>query len=220
MQTIQPTLAENRVILDPVSWETFNQLLKDLGDKRSQRLAYSQGTIEIMTPLGEHEHNNRFIERLIYVIIDELELELEVKSFGSLTLKAENQKKGVEPDSCFYIQNEFRVRNKQNIDVNIDPVPDLVLEIDITSSSLDKFLIYGALGVPEIWRYNGKVLRVSLWNAETKIYEKSDYSRVFSWLKVDDLSAFIKQCLRDGETKTLRDFRRWVQCQSNNSTFL
>jgi Uma2 family endonuclease len=147
-------------------------------------------------------------------------LELDVKGFGSLTLKAENQKKGVEPDSCFYIQNEFQVRNKQNIDVNIDPVPDLVLEIDITSSSLDKFLIYGALGVPEIWRYNGKVLRVSLWNAETKIYEKSDYSRVFSWLKVDDLSAFIKQCLRDGETKTLRDFRRWVQCQSNNSTFL
>jgi Uma2 family endonuclease len=56
----------------------------------------------------------------------------------------------------------------------------LVLEIDITSSSLDKFLIYGALGVPEIWRYNGKVLRVSLWNAENETYEKSDYSLVFS----------------------------------------
>jgi len=217
MKTIQPTLAENRVILDPVSWETFNQLLQDLGDKRSQRLAYSQGTIEIMTPLGEHEHNNRFIERLIYVIIDELELD--VKSFGSLTLKAENQKKGVEPDSCFYIQNEFRVRNKQNIDVNIDPVPDLVLEIDITSSFLDKFVIYGALGVPEIWRYNGKVLRVSLWNAENKVYEASDYSRVFSWLKVDDLSDFIQQSLIDGETKTLRDFRHWLQSQSDNSTF-
>ena len=216
MQTIQPTLAENRVILEPVSWETFNQLLKDLGDKRSQRLAYSQGTIEIMTPLGEHEHNNRFIERLIYIIIDELELD--VKSFGSLTLKAENQKKGVEPDSCFYIKNEFQVRNKQNIDVNIDPVPDLVLEIDITSSSLDKFVIYGALGVSEIWRYNGKVLRVSLWNAENEVYERSDYSRVFSWLKVDNLSAFIQQCLKDGETKTLRDFRRWLQSQSRNFT--
>ena len=117
MQTIKPSLAENRVSLNPVSWETFNQLLKDLGDKRSQRLAYSQGTVEIITPLGEHEHNNRFIERLIYVIIDELELE--VKSFGSLTLKVDSQKKGVEPDSCFYIQNEFQVRNKQNIDVNI-----------------------------------------------------------------------------------------------------
>jgi Uma2 family endonuclease len=214
MQTIQPSLAENRVMLEPVSWETFNQLLQELGDKRSQRLAYSQGTVEIMTPLGEHEHNNRFIERLIYVIIDELELE--VKSFGSLTLKAENQKKGVETDSCFYIQNEFQVRNKQSIDVNIDPVPDLVLEIDITSSSLDKFVIYGALGVPEIWRYNGKALRVSLWNAQNKIYERSDYSRVFSWLKVDDLSPFIQQCLKDGETKTLRDFRRWLQAQTHD----
>jgi Uma2 family endonuclease len=190
MQTIQPSFAENRVILEPVSWETFNQLLQELGDKRSQRLAYSQGTVEIMIPLGEHEHHNRFIERLIYVIIDELELE--VKSFGSLTLKAENltlkaenQKKGVEPDSCFYIQNELQVRNKQNIDVNIDPVPDLVLEIDITSSSLDKFVIYGALGVPEIWRYNEKVLRVSLWNAENEVYERSDYSRVFSRISLD-----------------------------------
>jgi len=103
-----------------------------------------------------------------------------------LTLKAENQKKEVEPDSFFYIQNEFQVRNKQNIDVNIAPVPDLVLEIDITRSSLDKFVIYGALGVPEIWRYNGKLLRVSLWNTKNKVYERSDYSRVFCWLKVND----------------------------------
>lgn len=93
----------------------------------------------------------------------------------------------------------------------------MVLEIDITSSSLDKFVIYRALGVPEIWPYNGKLLRVSLWNAENKVYERSDYSRVFSWLKVDDLSAFIQQCLIDGETKTLRDFRRWLQSQAHSS---
>lgn len=214
MQTIQPTLAENRVILDHVSWETFNQLLQELGDKRSQRLAYSQGTMEIMTPLGKHEHSNRFIERLIYTIIDELELE--VKSLGSLTLKVDSLKKGVEPDSCFYIQNEFRVRNKQNIEIGVDPVPDLVLEIDITSSSLDKLSIYGALEVPEIWRYNGYTLTAFIWDGDTRVYQVSDFSRAFTWLKVSELSDFMQQCLRDGETKTLRDFRHWLQIYNLN----
>ena len=214
MQTIQPTLAENRVVLNPVSWETFNQLLQELGDKRSQRLAYSQGTMEIMTPLGKHEHSNRFIERLIYAIIDELELE--VKSLGSLTLKVDSLKKGVEPDSCFYIQNEFRVRNKQNIEIWVDPVPDLVLEIDVTSSSLDKLSIYGALEVPEIWRYNGYFLTALIWDGDNQVYQVSDFSRAFTWLRVSELSGFMQQCLRDGETKTLRDFRRWLQSQACN----
>jgi Uma2 family endonuclease len=214
MQAIQPSLAENRVILNPVSWDTFNQLLQELGDKRSQRLAYSQGTMEIMTPLGKHEHSNRFIERLIYVIIDELELE--VKSLGSLTLKVDSLKKGVEPDSCFYIQNEFRVRNKQNIEIGVDPVPDLVLEIDVTSSSLDKLSIYGALAVPEIWRYNGYALTALVWDGDNQVYQVSDYSRVFIWLRVNELSGFMQQCSRDGETKTLKDFRRWLQSQVCN----
>ncbi len=214
MQAIQPSLAENRVILNPVSWDTFNQLLQELGDKRSHRLAYSQGTMEIMTPLGKHEHSNRFIERLIYAIIDELALE--VKSLGSLTLKADNLQKGVEPDSCFYIQNEFRVRNKQNIEIGVDPVPDLVLEIDVTSSSLDKLSIYGALAVPEIWRYNGYVLTALIWDGDNQVYQVSDFSRAFTWLRVSELSGFMQQCLRDGETKTLRDFRRWLQSQACN----
>ncbi|MEB3191685.1 MAG: Uma2 family endonuclease [Snowella sp.] len=214
MQATQPILAENRVILNPVSWETFNQLLQELGDKRSQRLAYSQGTMEIMTPLGKHEHSNRFIERLIYTIIDELELE--IKSLGSLTLKVDSLKKGVEPDSCFYIQNEFRVRNKQNIEIGVDPVPDLVLEIDVTSSSLDKLSIYGALEVPEIWRYNGYTLTAFIWDGDNRVYQVSDYSQSFTWLRVSELSGFMQQCLRDGETKTLRDFRRWLQSQACN----
>ena len=214
MQATQPTSAENRVILNSVSWDTFNQLLQELGDKRSQRLAYSQGTMEIMTPLGKHEHSNRFIERLIYVIIDELELE--VKSLGSLTLKADNLQKGVEPDSCFYIQNELRVRNKQNIEIGIDPVPDLVLEIDVTSSSLDKLSIYGALEVPEIWRYNGYTLTALVWDEHNQVYQVSDYSRAFPWLKVSELSGFMQQCLRDGETQTLKDFRRWLLTQIHN----
>jgi Uma2 family endonuclease len=117
--------------LSNVSWQTFEQLLKELGDKRATRLAYNEGLLEIMSPLGPHENSNRFIESLIGAIADELNLNL--KKFGSLTLKREKKLKGAEPDSCYYLQNEPLVRSKQEIDLDNDPPPDLVLEIDITS---------------------------------------------------------------------------------------
>ena len=97
----------------------------------------------------------------------------------------------------------------------VDPVPNLVLEIDVTSTSLDKLSIYGALAVPEIWRYNGYALTALIWDWENQVYQVSDYSRAFTWLRVNELSGFMQQCLRDGETKTLRDFLRWLQSQLN-----
>jgi len=76
MKIATPEIAEQRVILSNISWQTFEQLLKELGDKRATRLAYNEGLLEIMTPLGPHENNNRFIESLIGVIADELNLNL------------------------------------------------------------------------------------------------------------------------------------------------
>ena len=158
MKIATPEIAEQRVILSNISWQTFEQLLKELGDNRATRLAYNEGLFEIMTPLGPHENNNRFIESLIGAIADELNLN--IKRFGSLTLKREKKLKGAEPDSCYYLQNEPLVRSKQEIDLDNDPPPDLVLEIDITSGSLDKKPIYAAIGVPELWRYDGNKLDV------------------------------------------------------------
>ncbi|WP_013322991.1 Uma2 family endonuclease [Gloeothece verrucosa] len=209
MKTLNQSIAENRVILNPVSWETFNHLLNDLGNQRASRLAYYQGIIEIMTPLGEHEHNNRFIDDLIRAIADELNLNL--KKMGSLTLKKDNIKQGVEPDSCYYLKNEPLVRNKQTIDLNIDPAPDLVLEIDITSGSLDKLPIYGALGVTEIWRYNGNQLNVFILDKVTLTYHQSKNSRIFSWLDLKQIPQLIQQSLSDGDTATLKNFRRWIR---------
>jgi Uma2 family endonuclease len=74
MKIVTPEIAEQRVILSNVSWQTFEQLLKELGDKRATRLAYNEGLLEIMTPLGRHENNNRFIDDLIRAIADELNL--------------------------------------------------------------------------------------------------------------------------------------------------
>lgn len=206
-------IAENIVVLNPVSWETFNQLLEELGDKRNQRFAYDQGNLEIMSPLGEHENSNRFIESLISIIADELNLNL--KKFGSLTLKSEAFQQGVEPDSCYYLKNEPQVRNKQSIDLTSDPPPDLVLEIDITNTSLNKFSIYANLKVPEIWQYNGQELMVFLLNPESNQYQNVTKSQVFPFLEMTLIPQFIQKSLEVGETRALREFRQWVRTHAS-----
>lgn len=197
---------ENIVKLNPLSWSTFNHLLDELGNKRNQRLTYYNNTLEIMSPLGLHENNNRFIDDIIRTIADELGLSL--KKFGSLTLKSSQFQQAVEPDSCYYLNNEPKVRNKSQIDLTIDPPPDLVLEIDITSSSLHKLPIYANLGVPEIWRYDGKKLTVFILEKEPKNYQQVDESPTFPFLSLKVIPELIKQSLIDGETTVLRAFRK------------
>jgi Uma2 family endonuclease len=213
MKIATPEIAEQRVILSNISWQTFDQLLKELGDNRATRLAYNEGLLEIMTPLGPHENNNRFIDDLIRAIADELNLNL--KKFGSLTMKREKKLKGAEPDSCYYLQNEPVVRSKQEIDLDNDPPPDLVLEIDITGGSLDKKPIYAAIGVPELWRYDGNRLEVFVLEPLKRNYLSVSQSPTFPWMPLDVIHRFIRQSLVDGETATLRAFRAWVREQQH-----
>ncbi len=208
-QTLNKSIAENIVKLENVSWQTFNNLLSELGNKRNQLLAYKEGTLEIMSPLGEHENSNRFIDDLIRAIADELDLSL--KKFGSLTLKSNQLQQAVEPDSSYYLENEPKVRNKQSIDLTINPPPDLVLEIDITSGSLNKLPIYANLQVPEIWRYDGQNLTVFSLDKANKNYQKLDKSKTFPWLDLKLVPQLIAQSLEIGETATLKQFRQWVK---------
>lgn len=151
----------DRVVLHNISWQQFENLLKDLGDKRAARVAYDRGTLEIMTPLPEHEHYKEVISDLVKELADLLDLDYD--SLGSTTWKRESQLAGVEPDNCFYFQNEPVIRGKLEFDLNQDPPPDLVLEIDLTSKSLNRFPIYARLGVPEIWCYDtGKLTKLNL----------------------------------------------------------
>src|SRR4028118_2262707 len=134
----QQTTPENRVILKGVSWSTFKALLADVGDDRAWRIAYDGGVLEIRMPHLEHEVPKGLIESFIEATADELEIE--VMKAGSLTLEREDLTRAVEPDTCFYIQNESKVRGK-NIDLLNDPPPDLAFESDYTRSSLNKFNI-------------------------------------------------------------------------------
>ncbi|MBW4558147.1 MAG: Uma2 family endonuclease [Trichormus sp. ATA11-4-KO1] len=209
------TSAEQRVILHNISWHTFNAILEELGDKRATRLAYNEGNLEIMTPLGEHENTNRFIDDLIRILADQLNMHL--KKFGSLTLKRDDMRRGAEPDSCYYIQNEPLVRGKQDINLNFDPPPDLVIEIDINSSSLNKHPIYAALGVPELWRYNGRELKFFVLSEPILIYNQVQQSPTFSVLTAEVIPQLIRKSLIEGETATLRYFRDWLRERLENN---
>jgi Uma2 family endonuclease len=198
----QQTTPENRVILKGVSWSTFKALLADVGDERAWRIAYDEGVLEIRMPLEEHEEPKRLIESFVEAIVDELEIEL--RSLGSLTLEREDLTRAVEPDSCFYIQNESLVRGR-NINLPNDPPPDLAIESDYTSSSVNKFTIYAAIGVPELWRYRRESLQV--YQLVEGKYEVCDRSLAFPFLPVAEIPGFIEQSRTVGQRAAVRLFR-------------
>ena len=201
------TLAEQRTVLHNISWQTFEALLQETGEDRGSRFAYDGGTLEIMTPLFEHENPKSNFGNFIVALAEELEIE--IKSAGSTTLKRRIANRGIEPDNCYYIQNEPAVRGRQELDLETDPPPDLAIEIDITSSSVNKFGIYSALGVPELWRYNGRVLK--FYQLVQGKYDKFEFSRAFPIVSVSEMSRFIEQSKTTGEIALLKSFRAWVR---------
>jgi Uma2 family endonuclease len=142
-----PAAKTQRVTLNGVSWQTYTQLLAELGDQRASRLAYDQGVLEITMPSDRHETHKKLLERMVETLTEELEQP--AKSFGSTTLNREDLERGAEPDSCYYIQNVSQIEGRQ-VDLTTDPPPDLVIEVDISSPSSRWIDIYRQLGVPEI----------------------------------------------------------------------
>lgn len=199
----------DRVVLQNISWQQFENLLKDLGDHRAARLAYDQGTLEIMTPLPEHEHYKEVISDLVKDIAEELELDYE--SLGSTTWKRESRLAGVEPDNCFYFHNEALIRGKLEFDLTQDPPPDLVLEIDLTSKSLNRFPIYARLGVPEIWCYDTGELKI--YQLQNGDYRETEISLVFPDLAVKEIPRLIEQNRSAGRRAIRKAVRAWVKKQ-------
>jgi Uma2 family endonuclease len=195
--------SEGRVVLRKVSWQTFKALMSDVGDDRNWRIAYNQGVLEIRMPLLKHEVPKGLIESMIEATADELEIE--VMKAGALTLEREDLTRAVEPDSCSYIQNEALVRNKEEINLPNDPPPDLALESDYTSSSLNKLTIYASIGVPELWRYSNQTLQV--YQLIEGKYELTDKSLAFPFLPIAEIPHFIEQSKTIGQRAAVRLFR-------------
>jgi Uma2 family endonuclease len=209
IEDISRAPAEQKVTLYNVSWETYEKLLADLADQSSTRLTYDQGTLEIMTPSNEHEIYNRTIALLVEILAEEMSID--IASLGSSTFKRDDLERGFEPDSCFYIENEPRIAGKVQIDLAVDPPPDLVVEVDITSRSLPKFPIYAQLGVPEIWRYDGQ--RLFMYKLAGDQYTESDHSATFPWLTSSVLADFLQNSKTLKRTALLRSFREMVREQ-------
>ena len=138
------------------------------------------------------------------------ELDIEFYSLGSTTFKKQIIQQGIEPDDCFYIQNEARVRGKSRLDLTIDPPPDLVLEIDIISRTHPH--IYAALGVPELWRFEQGKLQINV--LQEKRYLEVEFSPTFPHLPLKDvIPKYLEQVKLVGRNKTMKAFRAWVREQ-------
>jgi Uma2 family endonuclease len=200
-------IAEQRVVLHDLNWQAFESFLLALGDHRSARLAYDRGVLEIMGPLRRHESAKCLIGRLIETWV--AERGINVASMGSLTLKREDLSRAVEPDECYYIQNELIIRARADIDLSQDPPPDLVLEIDITSPSLLRLLIYEALGVTEVWRYDGRELHP--YSLQSGIYLSQKQSQVLPLFPISLVPGLLEEAKTLGETAMLRRFSVFIK---------
>ena len=200
-----------QLLLKNITWQMYENILEELGEKRVAKVNYSQGLLEIMTPLPEHEDDKEIIGDLLKALLEELDIEF--RPLGSTTYKNKQMSAGVEADQCFYIQNEAAIRGKKRIDLNIDPPPDLALEIDITSRT--RLNNYEALGVPELWRYDGQSLEINV--LESGKYIKSNISRNFPNLPLFDvIPQYVEQSKIKGRNATIKAFRSWVRSQSKN----
>jgi Uma2 family endonuclease len=171
-----------------VSWQTYERLLVDFEDSHAAHFAYDQGVLEILVPSAKHEESNRSLALLIEMLA--LEMEMEIRNLGSTTFKRADMLRGFEPDTCFYIQRAEQISGKDEIDLTVDPPPDLVIEIDITHPSLDKLPIYAAVGVTEVWRYDGRV--VTIFTLGQEVYIPSEASSLLPGVTNADLSRLIE----------------------------
>ncbi|MEH1792950.1 Uma2 family endonuclease [Nostoc sp.] len=195
-----------QMLLQDISWQQLENILDEMGERRAARISYSNGWLEIMVPLPEHEKDKELIGDLVKVLLEILQIDFE--PFGSTTLKNERMRQAVEPDTSFYIQNQAAVIGKNRIDLTIDPPPDLAIEIDITSRT--RFENYEILGVPELWRYTQQSLEISLLK-EGK-YITSESSPNFPDIPIVELvNEYVQQCLTIGRSQAMRNFRDWVK---------
>ncbi|WP_099238741.1 Uma2 family endonuclease [Synechococcus sp. BDU 130192] len=202
---IPKPVGEQRVAFHNLSWDDYLKIFQALPQDRHFRLSFCNGTLEITAPLEDHEFALRLIELFIRLLV--LEMGLKMKTMGSTTINRKDVKKGAEPDCAYYIQNQPQVAGR-NVDFDKDPPPDLIIEVDITNTNINKNQLYAAMGVPEFWRYNGETLRIfTLNNGE---YEECETSPLFSIVQKEDLYRFLAEAVED-EMEAMRNFQAFLK---------
>lgn len=194
------------VHFEDVDWPEFEAILAELGNSRGTRIAYRNRTLTIVAPLFEHEKSKVVLGDLATVLLDALGIDHDAS--GSTTLKRKDLGKGVEPDDSFYIQNYEQVLNKDRIDLNVDPPPDLAIEVDLTSKTdID---VYEALGIPELWRYDNGRLRIDVLQ-DGKYVQVKESPTFPGWPLIELASRYVQKAKQMGRGKARREFQKWVR---------
>ncbi len=206
---VQPKLAglNEHFVLENVTWDLYEMLLKATRN-RVVYITYYDGTLELMTPLPSHEIYKTLLGRMIEILA--FELDIPVAGLGSTTYKKKKRLSGLEPDECYYVQNEAKIRGKKRLDLEKDPPPDLAIEVDITHRAIKRELVYARLGVPEILRLQrGRLECLALSVKGT--YEPCEMSMAFPGLRVAALEQFLGQAWTLDQTHIVRNFWNWAK---------
>jgi Uma2 family endonuclease len=206
MTTVQVLGAEQRFLLRGIDWQTY-QALREAPENDHVRMTYDRGDLEMMTPSTPHEQYAHLIGRMIDVWTEEREIN--IRGCRSTTFRREDLDRGFELDNCYYVQHEPVVRTKSELDLSIDPAPDLAVEIEISRPATDKLALYGSFGVPEVWRFNGRALRIFALVAQDR-YEEVHSSRCLPGFPLSEAVAVLGKANTESETALVRAFRRRV----------
>lgn len=202
-----PIADQQHILLEDVSWDFYEHLLSEIGN-RQIRVTFDQGNLEIMSPLPKHERWGAWIGRLIELMC--FERAIDCQPLGSTTFRDEAQQKGLEPDECYYFKQAAIARRLEDAwNPDRDPVPELVVEIDITSRSIAREPIYAALGVKELWRFDGSRLKVLHLSAKGRFVPKAR-SIALPFLPIEKFSQFVLRAREKDQLKVLREFRSWA----------
>lgn len=194
-----------RAVFYNVSWEMYSLLLKQVGEGAT-RLTYDDGILEITVHGEDHEKFKTLLARMIEYLA--MERDIPISGFGSITMRKKKLRKGVEPDECYFVQNEGKLRDGKKHGFP----PDLVVEIDITSGTVPKQPIYAALGVLEVWRFDGVRLR-SLHRTRSGRYEAHERSLAFPFLKMTGVEQILLRGERASQTTVLKAWKQWLRKQ-------
>jgi Uma2 family endonuclease len=191
-----------------VTWEEYEELLAQVGETRhGLRISYNDGTLKVMSLSSTHEKFADFIKSLVVHI--RLRLRINILFFGSATMRKKQKTKGNEPDACFYVQTAPVIGNRIEIDFTVDPPPDVVVEVDIHHASTENDPIYAALGVPEIWRYDGWTMTIS--HLQGNEYVAAETSQALPMITATILTENLARMLQEGEFAAITAFDEWLQ---------
>lgn len=208
-------ITEKRILLKKVNWIKFTEILNELGRDRTVHLTYDRGRLEMMTPLELHDRTQRLLDSLLIVIADESDETLH--SLGSILLTQPNEGLAIQPFAAYYLDYPPKPITTRELDISQIAPPDLVIDVMLGDSSINRSAIFEAFQIPEVWCYRAQVTEGAVQgNLEILQYTSNGYistqdSLAFPKLTIDRIHEFIAESDTLGLSKALTVLRSWAE---------